>query len=109
MISKQEVLNLFEKSKQTNKQEDNDLFSISVVKYFIQEFKKVLDNFNDKERMVDLRSFYLEFEKELTAKNTEPENYLESNIIDLILRVNENFSKEEAEQLMREAKEYLEN
>jgi len=112
MIKKQEILDLFEKSQKTNSKEDQDNFNINVIKYFIQEFKTILENFKDKnheKRITDLHNFYFNFEKGLTTEDSEPENYLESEIMDLFLKVTEYLSKEEAEDLLNEAKLLLEN
>jgi len=112
MIEKQIVLDLFEISHQSSKQEDQDNFDIKIIEYFIQEFKTILVKFKDKnheERITDLHNFYFNFEKGLTPEDSEPENFLEPEIMGLFLKVTEYLSKEEAEDLLNEANLLLEN
>jgi hypothetical protein len=112
MISEKEVLDLFEKSQESRSQKVKDNFNIKIVEYFIQEFEKILENFKDKtheKRITDLHNFYFNFEKGLTPEDSEPENYLEPEIMNLFLKVTEYLSKEKAEELLKEAKLLLEN
>ncbi len=108
MITEREVLELFVKSRQNLK--NQTLFNIKIIEYFIQEFENILKNFKDKnheKRTEDLRRFYLNFEKELSPEDTEPENFLEPDIINLFLYVTEYLNKKEAENLLKNAKKLL--
>lgn len=110
MIKEQEVLELFEKYMKTHNKEDEHKFNISVIKYFIQEFKFILENFKDEgheKRITDLHNFYFNFEKNLSSDDPEPENYLESEIENLFLKVTGYLSRKEAEILIKDAKSLL--
>lgn len=110
MISEKEVMVLFEKAQKTNSQKDYDNSDISIIEYFIQEIIKILKSFNNKNRkknIKELRFFYLNFEKSIDSDDPTPENYLESDILDLFLKLYEESNKSEIEQLLKEAEELL--
>lgn len=108
MIAEKEVLELFNRSR--NNISYLKEFNIKILEYFVQKLEDILTKFNDsghEKRIERLRTFYLDFEKELTPKDTEPENFLDEKIMNLFLYLSNELSNNELKRLLKKAKNLL--
>ncbi|MEK6947758.1 MAG: hypothetical protein AABX19_00790 [Nanoarchaeota archaeon] len=105
MISKDDVLQVFEKFKIDSKYFKE--FNLKVLEYFIQELSVIIEKFDDKEtseNLEELRCFFLEFEEGASEEEQEPENFLDGPVITLFLSIGDDTDKVELKTLLHNAK-----